>query len=110
MIGTRLPVAFAAGSILFAAAGGLMLSDAPSGATGPFRVLAALPKTDRLDADGDARVTAAFARFQSQPGRDLQFTTSATQAESCLPGCSTIVFKSNGPDQPSRLIPGTSAP
>jgi hypothetical protein len=98
--------ALAAGS-----AGALIATETAGRAQSGQTLAAAVSKSDRLDS---ASVIGAYTRDRidrafaiAESGQRGTIKTDAGPAEACMPDCSSVVYKSEGAGNPSRIVPGS---
>ncbi|MEJ1157495.1 hypothetical protein [Prosthecomicrobium sp. N25] len=99
--------ALAAGS-----AGALVASETAGGAKPAQAISTSVHKADRLDSQ---TVIAAYARDRigtafaiAESGNRGATPAVARGVEDCLPACSSVVYKSETPGTPSRIVPGAA--
>ena len=95
---------------LAATAGALVATEAATRAAAERPLVAVAAKGDRLADTGERdRLDAAFSDATAAQRAAFAIVTADPQGDACLPDCSSIVFKSTRPGEPSRIVEGAQS-
>lgn len=94
-------------ALLAVTAGALVASGAATRAAVESPLVVVAAKGDRLADPGERdRLDAAFSDATAAQRAAFAIVTADPQADACLPACSSIVYKSSRPGEPSRIVSG----